>query len=108
MTVILQAGITASPSFAVPVGPVEQKGLAQQKDDISGKWYEQEIRELSKKGIMIGDGNGSFWPDRLVTRGEFAALVARALELPAGQSHFSDLELAHPSLRDGINRATAA
>ncbi|MCQ6360255.1 S-layer homology domain-containing protein [Bacillus cereus] len=105
MTVILQAGITASPSFAAPV---EQKGSAQQKDDISGKWYEQEIRELSKKGIMVGDGKGSFWPDRLVTRGEFAALMARALELPAGQSHFSDLELAHPSLRDGINRAAAA
>ncbi|MGH0607203.1 S-layer homology domain-containing protein [Bacillus mycoides] len=99
MTVILQAGITASPSFAAPV---------EQKDDISGKWYEQEIRELSKKGIMVGDGKGSFWPDRLVTRGEFAALMARALELPAGQSHFSDLELAHPSLRDGINRAAAA
>ncbi|MGE7940081.1 S-layer homology domain-containing protein [Bacillus paramycoides] len=105
MTVILQAGITASPSFAAPL---EQQGITQQKDDISGKWYEHEIRELSKKGIMVGDGKGSFWPDRLVTRGEFAALIARALELPAGQSHFSDLDLAHPSLRGGINRAAAA
>ncbi|MGE7885509.1 S-layer homology domain-containing protein [Bacillus sp. NPDC094077] len=105
MTAILQAGITTSPSFAAPL---EQQGLTQQKDDISGKWYEHEIRELSKKGIMIGDGKGTFWPDRLITRGEFATLVTRALGLPAGQSHFSDLKLADPSLRDGINRAAAA
>lgn len=105
MTAILQAGITTSPSFAAPL---EQQGITQQKDDISGKWYEHEIRKLSKKGIMIGDGKGTFWPDRLVTRGEFATLVTRALGLLAGQSHFSDLELADPSLRDGINRAAAA
>ncbi len=76
------------------------------KDDISGKWYEHEIRELAKKGIMAGDGKGSYWPERLVTRAEFAALIARALQLSEGTSNFKDLGLAHPSLVDGINRAT--
>lgn len=33
MTVILQAGIIASPSSAAPL---EQQGITQQKDDISG------------------------------------------------------------------------
>ncbi|ABS23656.1 M60 family metallopeptidase [Bacillus cytotoxicus] len=78
------------------------------KDDISGKWYEHEIRELAKKGIMAGDGKGSYWPERLVTRAEFAALIARALQLSEGTSNFKDLGLAHPSLVDGINRAAAA
>ncbi|EOW9528153.1 M60 family metallopeptidase [Bacillus cytotoxicus] len=80
----------------------------EKKDDISGKWYEHEIRELAKKGIMAGDGKGSYWPDRLVTRAEFATLIARALQLPEGTSNFKDLGLAHPSLVDGINRAAAA
>lgn len=94
MTVILQVSITASPSFAAPL---EQQGINQQKDGISGKWYEYEIRKLSKKGIMIEDSKGTSWPDRLVTRGEFDILVARALGLSAGQSQFSNLKLADPS-----------
>ncbi len=56
---------------------------------------------------MAGDGKGSYWPERLVTRAEFAALITRSLQLPEGKSNFKDLSLAHPSLVDGINRATA-
>ncbi|KFN04377.1 N-acetylmuramoyl-L-alanine amidase [Bacillus clarus] len=81
---------------------------AHHKDDITGGWYEADIRELSKRGIMVGDGNGSYWPDRLVTRGEFANLISRSLQLPDGKSNFSDLGTAHPSLVDGINRAASA
>ncbi|PGT15356.1 S-layer homology domain-containing protein [Bacillus cereus] len=78
------------------------------KDDITGGWYEADIRELDKRGIMVGDGNGSYWPERLVTRGEFANLVSRSLQLPEGKSNFKDLSTAHPSLVDGINRAASA
>ncbi|MBE7101536.1 N-acetylmuramoyl-L-alanine amidase [Bacillus cereus] len=81
---------------------------ANHKDDITGGWYEADIRELDKRGIMVGDGNGSYWPERLVTRGEFANLVSRSLQLPEGKSNFKDLNTAHPSLVDGINRAASA
>ncbi|MED1566600.1 S-layer homology domain-containing protein [Bacillus paramycoides] len=81
---------------------------ANHKDDITGGWYEADIRELNKRGIMVGDGNGSYWPERLVTRGEFANLVSRSLQLPEGKSNFKDLNTAHPSLVDGINRAASA
>ncbi|MED0959674.1 S-layer homology domain-containing protein [Bacillus paramycoides] len=81
---------------------------ANRKDDITGGWYEADIRELNKRGIMVGDGNGSYWPERLVTRGEFANLVSRSLQLPEGKSNFKDLNTAHPSLVDGINRAASA
>ncbi|MGH1051850.1 S-layer homology domain-containing protein [Bacillus cytotoxicus] len=87
---------------------ISNKEEVHRKDDISGKWYEHEIRELAKKGIMAGDGKGSYWPERLVTRAEFAALITRSLQLPEGKSNFKDLSLAHPSLVDGINRAAAA
>ncbi|EMA6344658.1 S-layer homology domain-containing protein [Bacillus cytotoxicus] len=92
------------PAVILPKDEVQQI----KKDDISGKWYEKEIRELAKKGIMAGDGKGSYWPERLVTRAEFAALITRSLQLPEGKSNFKDLSLAHPSLVDGINRAAAA
>lgn len=57
---------------------------------------------------MVGDGKGSYCPGCLVTRAEFAALIARALELPTGTAHFTDFHLAHPSLTAGINRAAVA
>lgn len=57
---------------------------------------------------MTGDGKGTFWPDRLLTRGEFATLVARALGLPVGHRQFLNLNLADPSFRDGINLAAGA
>ncbi|OJE37823.1 N-acetylmuramoyl-L-alanine amidase [Bacillus proteolyticus] len=81
---------------------------ANHKDDITGGWYEADIRELDKRGIMVGDGKGSYWPERLVTRGEFANLVSRSLQLPEGKSNFKDLSTAHLSLVDGINRAASA
>ncbi|EJV82524.1 S-layer homology domain-containing protein [Bacillus cereus] len=81
---------------------------ANHKDDITGGWYEADIRELDKRGIMVGDGKGSYWPERLVTRGEFVNLVSRSLQLPEGKSNFKDLSTAHPSLVDGINRAASA
>lgn len=57
---------------------------------------------------MQGEGNGKYFPERLVTRAEFATLITRALQLPSGNANFTDLEQVHPSLRDGINRAASA
>ncbi|MFP3414420.1 S-layer homology domain-containing protein [Bacillus sp. SIMBA_074] len=82
--------------------------VTHEKDDITGGWYEQDIRQLAAKKIMFGDGNGSYWPNRLVTRAEFANLMSRSLKLPGGNSKFTDLNEAHPSLVDGINRAASA
>ena len=77
-------------------------------DDIIGGWYEADIRELNQRRIMFGDGEGSYWPKRLITRGEFANLISRSLQLPEGKSNFTDLGTTHPSLVDGINRAASA
>ncbi|WP_439875158.1 S-layer homology domain-containing protein [Bacillus mycoides] len=82
--------------------------IPHEKDDITGGWYEQDIRQLAAKKIMFGDGNGSYWPNRLVTRAEFANLMSRSLKLPAGNSKFTDLNEVHSSLVDGINRAASA
>ncbi len=78
------------------------------EDDITGGWYEPYIRELNRRGIMIGEGNGVFAPNRAVTRAEFAQLISNSLNLPNGSATFKDLNDAHPTLRDGIKRAASA
>ncbi|HDR7806671.1 TPA: S-layer homology domain-containing protein [Bacillus cereus] len=80
----------------------------QPTDDITGGWYEPAIRDLNRRGIMLGEGNGIFAPNRAVTRAEFAQLTSRSLNLPAGDASFKDLNDANPTLRDGIKRTASA
>ncbi|HDR7647876.1 S-layer homology domain-containing protein [Bacillus mycoides] len=82
--------------------------LYQPKDDITGGWYEPAIRELNRRGIMAGEGNGVFAPNRAVTRAEFAQLISKSLNLPAGDTSFKDLNDANSTLRDGIKRTASA
>ncbi|PFN48198.1 S-layer homology domain-containing protein [Bacillus thuringiensis] len=77
------------------------------KDDITGGWYEPHVRELNRRGIMVGEGNGIFAPNRAVTRAEFAQLISKSLNLPNGSATFKDLNVAHPTLRDGIIRTAS-
>ncbi|PEF43824.1 N-acetylmuramoyl-L-alanine amidase [Bacillus cereus] len=78
------------------------------KDDITGGWFEPHIRELNRRGIMMGEGNGVFSPYRNVTRGEFAQLISRTLNLPKGNKTFNDINHAHPSLIEGIKNTANA
>ncbi len=50
---------------------------------------------------------GEYRPGEKVTRGQFAALISRALNLPAGTPKFKDVP-EHSSLADAINRASSA
>ena len=64
------------------------------KDDITGGWFEGNIRKLNSLGIMNGEGNGVFAPYRNVTRAEFATLISNALKLPEGNKSFVDIKSA--------------
>ncbi|HFU7090097.1 TPA: S-layer homology domain-containing protein [Bacillus cereus] len=86
----------------------DNPSITNPKDDITGGWYEPYIRELNKRGIMVGEGNGIFAPNRAVTRGEFAQLISNSLKLPSGNATFKDLHDAHPTLREGIKRTASA
>lgn len=85
---------------------------ANYSDDIVGNDLEKEMRYLNKEGIMLGDGAGTFGPNRSVTRAEFAAFVARAIELPipiAGAIEFEDVPAGYMGNLDiEINRASVA
>lgn len=62
--------------------------------DLKGHWAEAEIREMSGRMIVQGTEDGRFDPNAGITRAELAALLVRALGLPAGTepSGFSDVE----------------
>lgn len=56
--------------------------------DIAGNKSETAILELFKKGIISGMGDGTFAPQKSVTRAEFAAILVKTL----GLSENADLE----------------
>lgn len=51
-------------------------------EDAKGHWAEEAIQILTEKGFISGYPDGLAHPDDITTRGEFAALVARTMELP--------------------------
>ena len=52
--------------------------------DTSGSVFEAEIEILHEHGITNGCSATEFCPTELVTRGEMAALLVRAFDLPPG------------------------
>ena len=59
--------------------------------DISSSAFQREIRTLATYGLLGGFEDGTFRPQSTVTRAQFCAMVATALDLPAGQRTFSDV-----------------
>lgn len=56
-----------------------------------------EITYWSNLNVIRPDEKGNFYPNRAVTRGEFAAYISRALNLPASTTHlFKDLKPTDP------------
>ncbi|RWZ59150.1 S-layer protein [Halobacillus fulvus] len=51
------------------------------EDDITGNFFEEEMRYLIKEGIMKGYGDNTYLPDKPVRRSEFTAFLTRALDL---------------------------
>lgn len=62
--------------------------------DVEGDWSEKYVVPMVNKLIVEGYEDGSFGPDRTITRAEFATLVVRALGLSnrTATSDFSDVK----------------
>lgn len=68
-----------SPPVQPPVQPpVSGTGLS----DIQGHWAEPFMAALLNKNIVSGFPDGSFRPQNSLTRGEYAALIAKAFDQP--------------------------
>ncbi len=49
--------------------------------DISGSWAEPFIQILAQRGIIVGYPDGTYRPEQLITRAEFAAILNKAFDL---------------------------
>ncbi|WP_161603056.1 S-layer homology domain-containing protein [Oceanobacillus massiliensis] len=63
-------------------------------DDISGHYFENDMRALIEKGVIVGYSDGTYKPNRHVTRAEFTIFLVRSLEISqASQSvAFNDVD----------------
>ncbi|WP_435922131.1 S-layer homology domain-containing protein [Paenibacillus sp. DYY-L-2] len=61
--------------------------------DVERHWASEAMMRLSERGIMEGYGDGTFKPDRMMTRAEFITVVSRLLGLngKAAKSVYTDV-----------------
>ncbi|HEX3046796.1 MAG TPA: S-layer homology domain-containing protein [Bacillota bacterium] len=52
--------------------------------DIQGNWAEQSILDLTKEDVLNGYPDGTFQPDKLVTRAEFAKMISKTFKYDKG------------------------
>ncbi|MBC7969773.1 MAG: S-layer homology domain-containing protein [Verrucomicrobia bacterium] len=73
----------------------------------AGYWASAPIAALSAQGILNGFPDGSFQPNKPITRVEFAAIIQRAFNQPSSREalKFSDLQADTPAIA-AINEAT--
>ncbi|BFH60808.1 S-layer homology domain-containing protein [Paenibacillus azoreducens] len=79
--------------------------------DIEGHWAKDSIQEAVRQGWVTGYANGTFLPNKEVTRTEFAAMLIRALGESSGSSQplkFTDVQQipswARPFVEAAVNR----
>jgi beta-galactosidase len=61
--------------------------------DVDGHWAQAAIETWSESGVVKGYGDGQFYPDGAITRGEMAQLIANLLKLSArAENTFADLD----------------
>ncbi len=76
----ISSNISSVPGVSVAV-PSEAENKVYFSDLSGVKWAEDAIYALAGKGIVSGDGDGRFYPDRALTREEFVKMLVVASEM---------------------------
>jgi hypothetical protein len=79
----------------------------QKSTDFKGHWAESDILAMMEKKVVNLPEEGKFYPNREITRAEFAAYVVRTLGLTSesGTQRFQDVTANHPHYQDIITAA---
>ncbi|WP_054027568.1 glycoside hydrolase family 2 [Bacillus sp. FJAT-28004] len=72
-----------------PIEPTEPVVPIVEFTDIVDHWANASIKKSVELGFVRGYDDGTFRPNRTVTRGEFAVMLARALKLEPNDTEFS-------------------
>lgn len=57
----------------------------------AGSWYNTAISTLANTGVLNGYPDGSFQPNKAITRGELAKVIALFADLQEGELQFTDI-----------------
>lgn len=107
LSIIMAAAITCS---AIPAMAEEQTAFS---DVAEGVYYAQAANSLYALGILSGYGDGTFAPEKNITRAEMASIICTILgkdksdPTAGGESKFTDVEDSHWA-KGFINIASAA
>lgn len=88
-------------SLFVPT--LEANAASQFKDVKSNFWAADQIKRYAEKGVVKGYGDGTFRPDKAVSRGEAAVMLARALDLDTNNVKdvpYKDIDRKHPYYKE--------
>ncbi len=85
-------GSSPTPVVPEPVLPEPEPEVAMPvPGDVAGHWAEGAIKALIAKNAMNGYPDGTFKPENLISRAEFATIVVKAFQLEAkGSKVFND------------------
>ena len=87
-----------------PVSPTQEPQSAPDFPDIAGHWGEDSIRRAAELGLFRGYADGSFGPDKPVTRAQFLAVLYRLAGSPTvkGVTAFEDVGMLPAEFRFAI------
>ncbi|MFE0555261.1 S-layer homology domain-containing protein [Paenibacillus sp. NPDC058910] len=78
-------------SFAIFARTIVPAEIGVTFTDVKGHWAQKNIEKLAGKGVVNGYTDGSFRPDRTISRAELAAILVHALGLTSkGNKEFAD------------------
>jgi GH24 family phage-related lysozyme (muramidase)/uncharacterized protein YraI len=61
-------------------------------DVAKGQWYYNAVNVLVDVGVLSGYGDGTFQPNKIVTRAEFVAALAKCFQMKTGTETFTDIK----------------
>lgn len=90
--------------------PAEEPEVTVSFTDIDNTWAKTYIEALASKGIVKGKTADTFAPNDKMTRGQFALVIARALELPKqdAEGTFSDVTKEMTTIVQEVEAASRA
>jgi hypothetical protein len=97
-------------SLKLPASP----GAASFGDVAADSWYEDAVQAAVKAGLIGGYDDGTFAPDRTISREEMAVILVRAYEYQSGKltgasagTSFADADQMSEWARDAVGHAAA-
>ena len=93
--VLFLLALLVQPILSASADDIPQNGFK----DIKHHWAADEIRKLHEMGVLKGFEDGTFKPDKYITRAEFVTVIVRALQLEmTSTTGFADVPDRHWAL----------